>query len=128
MDIYTSSGAYQGTFSAGTVEVPPVLSVSAVASINASNMLEITFWANKNGERVTTKKALLGAGSYLIRDKSGASIGISQSGLSPDLSGYYHTSAANSSSIVDLNHYVMEFIVYVEGSPVEGSVGLVIGE
>lgn len=125
MNILTSSDAYISTFVAGTVEVAPVLSVSAVASINASNRIEITFWANKNGERVVSG---LGMGSYLIRDKSGATLGISQSGMSPDLNGYYHSSSIDSSPIVDLNHYVMEFSVYVDLEEVNGSVGLVVGE
>ena len=51
-DIFTQSNVYQGTFVAGSVQLDPVFQICAVANISASNQLEISFWVNRNGERV----------------------------------------------------------------------------
>jgi len=125
-DIFTASNVYQGTFVAGTVEVDPVYQICAVANINASNQLEISFWINRNGERVDSG---LGLGSYVLKDKSGALIsGISQSNISADLSGYYHTTAVSAGLIYDLNHYLLEIEIAVGSENINSSIGLIRGE
>lgn len=125
-DIFTSSSAYQGTFVIGTVETDPVFQICAVANINASNQLEISFWVNQNGERVD---ANLGDGEYLIRDKAGTAVsGMSETGISADVNGYYHTTAVAAPLVYDLTHYILEIAIDVDGIERTASIGLVRGE
>jgi len=112
MDILTSSGAYQGTYQIQEVVVDPHFQLCAVANINASNMLEITFWLNKDGLRADSN---LGQATYVVRDKAGNLVsGLSQSNISPDGNGYYHTTAVSAALIFDLNHYVLELNISYE--------------
>lgn len=125
-NIYTSSGAYQGTYVVGSIDVGFVYQVCAVANINASNQMEISFWVNENGERVNLS---LGDGQYRIRDKAGALVsGMSETGISPDGSGYYHATPVAAPLIYDLTHYILEIEVDVDGVERNGSIGLVRGE
>lgn len=124
-DIF-SQQAYQGTFTPGTVEVDKVYQICAVANINASNQLEISFWINENGERVDSN---LTSGAYVIRDKSGALVsGLSQSGISADLNGYFHTTPVLAPTIYDLTHYILEISLSLDGVEKTSSIGLVRGE
>lgn len=125
-DIFTSSGAYQGTFESGTVEVDPIFQICAVANINASNQLEISFWINQNGERVDSN---LGTGQYRIRDKAGALVsGMSQVGIAADVNGYFHATAISAPLLYDLTHFLLEIEIDVDGIERSGSIGLVRGE
>lgn len=125
-DIFTSSSVYHGTFVIGTITSDPHYQVCAVANIDASNNFVSTFWILKNGERVTNN---IDHGAYKVRDKAGALIsGMEQSNIIPDLHGYFHTTAVNASGIVDLNHYVLELYIAVDGVTKHSSIGLVIGE
>ena len=124
-DIF-SQQAYQGTFVPGTVEVEGVFQICAIANINASNQLEISFWVNKNGDRVDSN---LGNGTYLIRDKSGNLVsGLSQSTIAADVNGYYHTTPVLAPLIYDLTHYILEITIDVDGVEKAASIGLVRGE
>lgn len=124
-DIF-SQQAYQGTFTPGTVEVDKVYQICAVANINASNQLEISFWINENGERVDSD---LTSGAYVIRDKSGALVsGLSQSGIAADVNGYFHTTAVLAPTIYDLTHYILEISLSLDGVEKTSSIGLVRGE
>ena len=121
-----SQQAYQGTFVAGTVTVDPVFQICAVANINASNQLEISFWVNQNGERVDNN---LDNGAYRIRDKTGALVsGLTQSNIAADVNGYYHTTAVAAPLIYDLTHYILEIDLGVDGVSKTASIGLVRGE
>lgn len=125
-NILTSSNVYQGTFTVGTVEVDPIYQICAVANINASNQLEISFWINKNGERVDSD---LDSGSYVIKDKAGALVsGMSESGILADASGYFHTTPIAAPLIYDLTHYILEIEISVSGVNRTSSIGLVRGE
>lgn len=125
-DIFTSSSAYQGTFVLGTVETDPVFQICAVANINASNELEISFWVNQNGERVD---ANLGDGQYLVRDKDGALVsGMSETGITADVNGYYHTTPVAAPLVYDLTHYLLEIAMDVDGTERTATIGLVRGE
>lgn len=126
MDIFTSSGAYQGTFQIQEIVIDPHFQLCAVANINASNQLEITFWLNVDGLRADSD---LGQGEYLIRDKSGNLVsGLSQTNITPDSNGYYHTTPVSAALIYDLSHYVMELNIPYDGVGKEGSIGLVKGD
>jgi len=126
MDILTSSGAYQGTYQIQEVVVDPQFQLCAVANINASNMLEVTFWLNRDGLRADSN---LGQGAYVVRDKAGNLVsGLSQSNITPDSNGYYHTTPVSAALIFDLNHYVLELNIPYDGVGKEGSIGLVAGD
>lgn len=125
-DIFTDSNVYQGTYLQGQVQVDPIYQICAIANINASNQLEISFWINKNGERLN---AGLNLASYLIKDKSGVAVaGLTESNLLPDGSGYYHTAPIAAPLIYDLTHYILEIEISAEGLNRNGSIGLVRGE
>lgn len=125
-DIFTSSGAYQGTFVIGTVTSDPVFQICAVANINASNQLEVSFWINQNGQRVDSN---LGAAEYVIRDKAGALVsGMSQTGISADVNGYFHITPVAAPLLYDLTHFILEIAIPVDGVERAASIGLVRGE
>ena len=125
-DILTSSAAYHGTFLVGTVETEPHFQICAVANINASNQFECSFWINENGSRVDSD---LGLAAYRIRDKSGALIsGLSQSSIVADGNGYFHITPVSAAMIYDLNHYILEIEIPVDGIERGSSIGLVQGE
>ncbi len=125
-DFLTQSQAYQGTFQPGTIEVDPIFQICAVANINASNQLEVTVWANKNGQRIDSD---LGVMNFRMRDKAGALVsGVSGSGVMPDINGYFHITPVSAAGIYDLTHYIFEVEIDVDGVEVSGSIGLVRGE
>lgn len=125
-DIFTQSNAYQGTAQAGAVPTTEVHQVCANANINASNMFEATFWILRNGVRVDSN---LGNASYRLRDKAGALVsGIAQTGIVPDVNGYFHIAAVSAALIYDLTHYVIEIEIPIDGVEYASSIGLVNGE
>lgn len=125
-DIFTQSQSYQGTFLVGTVEVDAHFQVCATANINASNQFECSFWVNSNGMRVDSD---LGNAAYRVRDKAGNLIsGMSSSSVSPDVNGYFHITPVSAALIYDLNHYILEIDIPVDGVEVSGSIGIVSGE
>lgn len=124
--IFTASNAYQGTFTPGTVVSDPHFQMCAIANLNASNQLETTFWINRNGERVDSN---LGTAAYRIRDKVGNLVsGLAQTGITPDVNGYFHITPVLASLIYDLTHYTMEIEIDVDGVERASSIGLVIGD
>ena len=125
-DIFTNSNVYQGTFEAQAITIDPLFQICAIANINASNQLEISFWINKNGERVDSG---LDQGSYLIKDKDGVLVsGLLESAIAPDVSGYFHTTPVAAPLIYDLTHYLLEITISVDGINKSSTVGLVRGE
>lgn len=125
-DIFTSSSAYQGTFVVGSFTSDPHFQICAIANITASQHLKISFWINQNGLRLD---ANLGNADYRIRDSSGALIsGLAQVGVAPDVNGYFHPTPVAAASIYDLEHYILEVDIPVEGISKSSSIGLVRGE
>lgn len=124
-DIF-SQQAYHGTFTPGTTEFEEHYQLCMVANINASNMLEATFWVNVHGNKADTN---LSSALYRIRDKNGTLVsGLTESGIVPDVNGYFQITPISAALIYDLSHYVFEVELSVDDQPVEASVGLVIGE
>lgn len=124
-DIF-SQQAYQGTFVTGTVEQQKVHKLRAGASLSASNMLEFTFWIERNGERVDSG---LGNADYRIRDKSGNLVsGLSQTGMTPDLNGYYRNTPVSGALIYDLTHFIVELEIPIDDIEYAASFPLGIGE
>lgn len=125
-DIFTQSQVYQGTFVIGTVEVDPVFQICATADINASGMFEATMWLNKNGIRQDSD---LGNASYRIRDKAGVAVsGMTQTGITPDVNGYFRITAVSAALIYDLNHYLFEIEIPYDGVEKSATIGLAHGE
>lgn len=125
-DIFTASSAYQGTFQVGSVESDPIFQICAMANINAGNQFECSFWINRNGERVTSD---LGNASYRIRDKAGNLVsGLAQLSVTPDVNGYFHVTAVSAALLYDLNHYLLEIEIPVEGVERSSTIGLARGE
>lgn len=93
---------------------PEVFDVKAVFSINASNQLEATFWTTKNNERLTG--ITLGNASYQIYDKNGnAVVGLTESGITADGEGQYHTTPISAVLLTDLTHYTAKIVVEIAG-------------
>lgn len=98
----------------------------AVFSINASNQLQATIWCTKDGELMSD--GTLGTASYTIYDKDGNSIGITESGITADLNGYFEISPVNAAAILDLTHYVVKITIMAAGENRVGTVGITLGE
>jgi hypothetical protein len=98
----------------------------AIFSISSSNELQGTLWCTKDSEMMSD--GVLGAASYTIYDKNGNSIGITESGILPDVNGYYQISPVNASSILDLTHYVVKITILASGENRIGTVGITLGE
>ena len=97
----------------------------AIFSINASNELQGTFWITKDNELYVDA---LGTASYVIYDKSGNSIGITQSGISANGNGYFIINPVSASAILDLTHYVVKITILAAGENRIGTVGITLGE
>lgn len=124
-DIF-SQQAYHGTFVAGAITFEEHYQLCVTADINASNMLEATFWVNVNGNRADTN---LSTALYRMRDKAGNLVsGLTQSGIVADVNGYFRITAVSAALIYDLSHYLFEVELSIDDQPVTASVGLVIGE
>lgn len=123
-DIF-SQQAYQGTYVVGSITSDPHFQICATANINAANQFECSFWINENGERIDSN---LGTAAYRIRDKAGALVsGLTQSSISPDVNGYFHITAVSAALLYDLNHYLLEIEISVDGVERAASIGLVNG-
>ncbi len=84
-------------------------------SINASNQLEATLWSTINDQLADV--ALLGNASYQIYDKLGnAVVGLSESGITPDVNGFYHTTPVSAALLADLTHYTAKITINIAGA------------
>jgi hypothetical protein len=86
----------------------------ATFSISASNMLEATFWSTRND--VLTDPAILTVASYQVYDKSGVAVaGLSETGITPDVQGLFHTTPVSAILLADLTHYSVKITINVAG-------------
>lgn len=126
MDILVEESVIMGSEIGGTtVIVNPIYEPRATFSINASNQLQGTLWIVKDGQRMTSPIA---SAAYVIYDKAGSSIGISESSIAADSNGLYEITPVSASLINDLTHYVVKLTINADASDRIGFVGLVIGE
>lgn len=117
---------FQGTAVIGSAIIAdPVYECRAVFSINASNQLQATIWVTKNGQHLINN---LGAASFSIRDRLGALVGISESGIVADANALYITTPINASSILDLTHYTVDIEISADSGLRRGVVGITLGE
>jgi hypothetical protein len=106
-------------------EAGPVYEVCSVFSISAINQLEGSFWVIKNGEKITSA---LGTASITVRDRLGATVGISQTGITANAQGLFAMAPASASNIFDLNYYTAEISVVADGVSRVGVSGIVVGQ
>jgi hypothetical protein len=86
----------------------------AVVSINASNQLEGTLWAVKDGMKADV--VTLGTASYTIHDVNGNLVaGLSQTGLVADVNGLYHITPVAATLLTDLTHYIIHVTISIKG-------------
>jgi hypothetical protein len=106
-----------GTVRTHNIVIPadlPVYNVRATFSINALNQLEASFWATVNDE--SADPSILGTASYQIYDKSGnAVVGLTQSGITADVNGLFHTTPVAATLLADLTHYTARVTIEVAG-------------
>jgi hypothetical protein len=117
---------YQGTSELGTpVILGNVYEARAVFSINASNELQATLWATKNGEHMDSD---LGTASYTIYDKDGLTIGITEANIVADANGFYQITPVGAEAILDLTHYTVKIEISTEEATLSSVVGITLGE
>lgn len=86
----------------------------ATFSINALNQLEATFWSTINDQ--LTSPSLLGTASYIIYDKLGVAVaGLTQTGITPDVNGFFHTTPVSAVLLTDLSHYTAKITIEIAG-------------
>jgi hypothetical protein len=95
---------------------PEVFDCKAVFSINALNQLQASFWATKTNAQLSG--AILGTASYQIYDRNGNAVsGLTQSGMTADGNGYYHSTPVSAALLTDLTHFLTKFTIVVAGQP-----------
>lgn len=95
-----------------------------VFSINSSNQLLGTIWATYDGTVVLSN---LGSASYSVYDATGtAVIGLSQTGLTPDINGRYIITPVLS-SLQDLTHYTVKITININGTDYTSYRGITLG-
>ena len=97
----------------------------AIFSINASNQLQGTFWATKDAQQMISN---LGTLSFVIRDQDGVTVGITESGLTADVNGFYYMTPVLADAIQDLTHYTVEISVIADSQVRKGVVAITLGE
>ena len=95
------------------VSVPIEYRPKAQFSINASNQLQATFWLEYDADIETTA---LGTANYTVYDANGnAVVGLSQSGITPDVNGRFHITPVSAALLTDLTHYSVKIGILSHG-------------
>lgn len=82
-------------------------------SINASNQLRATFWLEHDSKVQITD---LGTANYTVYDASGnAVVGLTQSGITPDVNGRFNITPVSAALLTDLTHYSVKIGIVVHG-------------
>lgn len=93
---------------------PTTYTNRATFSINASNQLEATFWSTVNDELIDP--SLLGTASYTVYDKTGVAVaGLTQTGITPDVQGLFHSTPVSAALLTDLTHYTVKVTINAAG-------------
>lgn len=103
----------------------PNYEVRGVFSLNASNMLQGTLWVTKNGQLMDSN---INTASYIVYDKDGNTVGLTEVGISPDANAQYITTPILASVIQDLTHYVVKVTINADIDDRVGYLGLTLGE
>jgi hypothetical protein len=82
-------------------------------SINASNQLQATFWLEYDSNVETSS---LGTANYTVYDVNGnAVVGLTQSGITPDINGRFHITPVSAALLTDLTHYSVKVGIVAHG-------------
>lgn len=82
-------------------------------SINASNQLQATFWLEYDSNVETSS---LGTANYTVYDVNGnAVVGLTQSGITPDVNGRFHITPVSAALLTDLTHYSVKVGIVAHG-------------
>lgn len=93
----------------------PEYEVKAQFSINASNQLLATFWAQSSNGSVEISG--LGSANYTVYDSTGtAVVGLTQSGISADVNGRFTITPVAATLLTDLTHYSVKVGIVINGS------------
>ncbi len=126
MDFLVENNVLQGTATPDTpIVADPIYDVRGVFSINASNQLSGSLWVAKNGQVYTSS---IGPASYTVYDKTGATIGITESSIAADVNGLFHTTPVSALAIQDLTHYVVKVTITADGQNRTSYIGITLGE
>lgn len=110
-NFYITDNVYQDTELANApivTESNPSFEARSVWSINASNQLQGTIWAVRNGELIEVD---LVSAAYEFFDKTGAAIGLSQTGIAPNSESFFITTPVSAALLSDLSHYTVKLTV-----------------
>ena len=91
----------------------PTYAIKGAFSISTANQLCGTIWALMDSGLVTGSS--LGTASYTIYDKTGAAIGMTESGIAADGNGQFKITPVTSLLNQTLNHYLVKVTVSVDG-------------
>jgi hypothetical protein len=88
--------------------------VKAQFSINATNQLRASFWAESSEGKVATTG--LGTASYTVYDADGnAVVGLTQTGIAADANGIFAITPVSAILLTDLTHYTVKVTIVVNG-------------
>jgi hypothetical protein len=126
MEIYVENNFLAPGGTQVPIGVVSIYEPRAVFSLDASRRLRGSFWMTKGGEVQLNN---LGPASYEIYDSDGNLVaGISESGISANVSGLYETQPVLATGLVDLTHYTALVSIVFESVIRRAYIGLVIGE
>lgn len=95
-------------------EPPPQYDVEGASGLNDSNQFVASFWVSANEQLITG--ARLGTASYQIYDRNGAAVvGMSESGIAPDVNGVFKATPIASLLLTDLTFYTVKVSITVDG-------------
>ena len=83
-------------------------------SINALNEFQGTLWATADG--IVRTGASLGTANYSVYNSSGILVvGLTQTGITPDVNGRFNITPVSAASLSDLTHYSVKIGIVVDG-------------
>lgn len=111
--IGTVDGLLHSTYLTLPKKIPAYESKGAF-QINALNQWITTFWATADGSLVTGSR--LGTANYIVYDSSGTPVaGLSQTGITPDITGKFYGTLVSAILITDLTLYTVKIGIEIDG-------------
>jgi len=111
--------------SLGVANRASIYKVHSVFSIGADNTLAGSFWLTADDNFVDFD---LTSASYTLYDKDGNTIGITESGITPDVDGFFRITPVSAIAIQDLTHYIAVINIVHNAQTFEAAKGITLGE
>lgn len=92
----------------------PEYEIDGVFGLNESNELVGTFWSTAD-EQIINNPSRLGTASYVIYDRTGAPVGMTESGITADAQGLFEITPIASLLSTDLTFYSVKVSITVDG-------------